>query len=170
MIVGLAAIAGSALMATYASDTNSTDTVTSNATAEVDTGFPIECWTGDAAGFEGQMRGPPPRMHGGFMKGGFGGGAPIEVSSEFQATVTAIANNDTDVQSLLDEGYNVTSVMPNIKNVVSADGTVVTKATSAVLILQKDTTGYATVNIDVTNAKVTQIVIMTRTVIDKTGT
>lgn len=44
------------------------------------------------------------------------------------------------------------------------------KAASAVVLLQNDTSGYATVNVDMTNAKVTQIVTITRTVIDKSST
>jgi hypothetical protein len=45
----------------------------------------------------------------------------------------------------------------------------VTKATTATAMLQNGTSGYATVNVDVENARVTQIVIITRTVIDKTS-
>jgi hypothetical protein len=97
----------------------------------------------------------------------FGGFAPVEVSEEFQQTVTNIAANDTDVQNLINDGYNVTSVRPILKTVIDGEGTVVTKATSAVLTLQKDTTGHATVMVNIEEAKVTQIIILTRTVIDK---
>jgi hypothetical protein len=71
------------------------------------------------------------------------------------------------VQNLITEGYNATAIRPILKTVIDAEGNVVTKATIAVLILQKDTTGYATVTVDIEGAKVTQIVILTRTVIDK---
>ena len=98
---------------------------------------------------------------------GVGGFGPVEVSEEFEQTVTSIAESDTDVQNLIADGYNVTSVRPIIKTVVDAEGNVVTKATSAVLTLQKDTTGHATVMVDIEEAKVTQIVILTRTVIEK---
>ena len=81
--------------------------------------------------------------------------------------MTNIAENDTDVQNLIADGYNATSVRPIIKTVVDTEGNVVTKATSAVLILQKDTTGHASVMVSIEEAKVTQIVIQTRTVIDK---
>jgi hypothetical protein len=60
--------------------------------------------------------------------------------------------------------------MPIIKTVIDADGTLVTKATIAVVMLQKDTesaAGVASVLVDLENSKVTQIVILTRTVIDK---
>ncbi len=91
----------------------------------------------------------------------------IEVSEEFEQNVINIAKNDTDVQTLLDEGYNITAVRPIIKTVVEADGTVATKATSAIVVLEKDTTGCASVWVDIEQAKVTEIVILTRTVIEK---
>ncbi|MEJ2363121.1 MAG: hypothetical protein P8017_00305, partial [Deltaproteobacteria bacterium] len=98
---------------------------------------------------------------------GFRRFAPIEVSEDFKQTVTTIAENDTDVQNLINDGYNVTSINPIISTIIDGEGNVVTKATSAVLILQKDTTGHATVMVNIEQAKVTQIVILTRTVIDK---
>jgi hypothetical protein len=102
-----------------------------------------------------------------FERHGFGGFGPVEVSDEFKQTVVNIAENDTDVQNLMNDGYNVTATRPVIKTVIDAEGNVVTKATSAVLILQKDTTGYATVKVNIDESKVSQIVILTRTVIDK---
>lgn len=97
-------------------------------------------------------------------QGGFGF---IEVSNEFKQNVINIAENDTDVQTLLNEGYNITGVRPIIKSIVEADGTVTTKATSAIVILGKYTTSHASVWVDLEQAKVTQIVILTRTVIEK---
>jgi hypothetical protein len=102
-----------------------------------------------------------------FGMGGFGGFGPVEVSEEFTQTVTSIAENDTDVQNLIADGYNVTSVRPIIQTVIDAEGNIVTKATSAVLMLQKDTTGRASVMVSIEDAKVTQVVIQTITVIDK---
>ncbi|MCW4046753.1 MAG: hypothetical protein NWE99_04215 [Candidatus Bathyarchaeota archaeon] len=99
--------------------------------------------------------------------GAFGGFGQIQVSTEFEQNVTDIAKNDADVQNLLADGYNVTAVRPIITTVIDANGNVVTKATSAILMLQKDTTGRATVLVDLEQAKVTQIVIETRTVIEK---
>lgn len=118
---------------------------------------------------------------GGMMMGdvGFGGGhrghgpgfmgdmGNIEISSEYTATVNGILNNDTDVQNLVTQGYNVTSIRPIIKSVIGADGTLTTKATKAMVTLQNGTSGFATVGVDISQAKVTQIVIVTRTVIDK---
>jgi hypothetical protein len=91
----------------------------------------------------------------------------IELSEEFKENVINIAKSDTDVQNLLNQGYNITGVRPIVKTIVEGDGTVVTKATSAILMLQKDTTGRAVVTVDVENAKVTEIVILTKTVIQK---
>jgi len=98
---------------------------------------------------------------------GFGDFGPIEVSEDFKQTVTSIAENDTDVQNLINDGYNITSVKPIISTVIDGEENVFTKATSAVLMLQKDTIGHATVMVNIDQAKVTQIVILTRTVIDK---
>jgi len=97
-------------------------------------------------------------------RGGFGF---IEVSDEFKENVITIAKADSDVQALLTDGYNITQVRPVIKTVVEADGTIVTKATSAIVVLEKDTTNRATALVDIEEAKVTEIVILTRTVIDK---
>lgn len=102
--------------------------------------------------------------------GGMRGGGPfgsIEVSEEYKAKVISIAESDSDVQGLIADGYNVTGVRPIIKYVVDANGDVSMKATSAVVMLEKGTTGRASVLVNLTEAKVTQIVILTRTVIDK---
>ncbi len=71
------------------------------------------------------------------------------------------------MQQLIANGYNVTRVMPIIKTVVDADGTVVTKAANAVVVLEKDTSGIAFVSVDIGQSKVTQIITYTRTVIEK---
>ena len=92
----------------------------------------------------------------------------IEISTEYTETVNTILEADTDVQTLIAEGYNVTSIRPIIKTVIEADGTILAKATTAVVTLQNGTSGYAVTDVDVLQAKVTQTVIFTRTVIDKT--
>lgn len=120
--------------------------------------------------FAGWINGRPMLGPCGFPGGGRHGPRGfgfIEVSEEFEQNVINIAKNDTDVQTLLDEGYNITGVRPNIKTIVEADGTVATKATSAIVMLEKDTTGCASVWVDIEQAKVTEIVILTRTVIEK---
>jgi hypothetical protein len=102
--------------------------------------------------------------------GGMRGGGPfgsIEVSEEYKAKVISIAESDSDVQALIAEGYNVTGVRPIIKYVVDANGDVTMKATTAIVELENGTTGHASVTVNLTQSKVTQIVILTRTVIEK---
>ncbi len=100
--------------------------------------------------------------------GGPGGMRNIEISTEYNETVKAILEADSDVKTIIAEGYNVTSIRSAIKTVVEADGTISMKATTAVVTLQNGTSGYAVADLDISQAKVTQIVIFTRTVIDKT--
>jgi hypothetical protein len=164
-VIAIVAIASGILLvpqmvnATETEDTSLTaQTLDATATQET-TELVIPSWNNDCLGFgrHGMRFG----MH------NFGGFGPIEVSEEFEQTVTSIAESDTDVQNLIADGYNVTSMRPIIKTVIDAEGNVITKATNAVLTLQKATTGHATVLVDIEEAKVTQIVILTRTVIDK---
>jgi hypothetical protein len=100
---------------------------------------------------------------------GFGGGRgmPITVSQEYKDNVINITESDTDVQALLTEGYNITGVRPIISTTIGADGTVTMKATSAIVMLSQGTTGRAFVWVDVEQAKVTRIEILTITVIEK---
>ncbi len=107
-------------------------------------------------------------MHGRGGPCGFGFGRNnIEVSSEYIANVTTIAKADTDVQALLNSGYNITRVIPQIKMTIDGNGNVALKATNATLLLQNGTTGRALVNVDLANNKVTEIVTFTKTVITK---
>ena len=155
---------GGFLLTTQAADTTNTTTTdtTNTITVTADNNYTaVPGWDNGCMGF----RGPGHGM--GFGRHGFGGFGPIEVSDGFKEKVTTIAENDTDVQSLIVNGYNVTSINPIVKTVVDAEGNVVTKATSAIVMLQKDTTGFATVTVNIEEAKVTQIVILTRTVIEK---
>lgn len=95
------------------------------------------------------------------------GSPKIEVSEEFKESVIQIAENDVDVQDLLAQNYNITGVRPIIKTIVDADGTVVTKASSAVLLLELNENNRAIVDVDIEQAQVTKIVILSRTVIEK---
>ncbi len=98
--------------------------------------------------------------------GGFGYNA-IQVSSDFTANVTSIAENDSDVQNLLTQGYNITSVHPVITTTVDGNGNVVTKASMADVLLQGNNGSRAFVVVDLTQSKVTKIVALTVTEIDK---
>ncbi len=153
-LTALAAVIGGLIMTTQATVTNSTTTDTTTITPTDQNRFSME---GMGKGGHGG--------HGGCM----GGMGNIEVSSEYTESVNAILDADTDVQDLISEGYNVTSIKPIIKSVVEADGTVTTKATTAIVFLENGPSGHATVSVDVENAEVMQIVIITRTVIDKTS-
>jgi hypothetical protein len=107
---------------------------------------------------EGPRRGGPLGWH------GFGA---IEVSEEFEENVLAIAEGDEDVQGLLNDGYNVTGVRPIIKTEVDGEGNIVTKATDAIVLLVKEETGKASVWVNLEEGKVTEIMILTRTIIEK---
>jgi len=97
------------------------------------------------------------------MPGGFG---QIQVSAAYTQNVTNILQNDTDVQNLLSQGYNITSITPVMSTSIDGNGNVVTSATTANVILQS-TTGRAYVVVDLSQDKVTKIVTITRTEIDK---
>ena len=164
LLTAFAAVIGGLMMTTQAADTNSTTSTTEDLSSNVN--MLQDVVTGDQ-GFGGAMGfGRGPRGHGGFM----GGMGNIEVSEEYTANVNTILDGDADAQDLISQGYNVTSINPIVKNVIEADGTLATKATTATVTLQNGTSGYATVSVDIEQAKVTQIVIITRTVIDKTTT
>ena len=161
MLAALAAVIGVVTMTAVGQDSNSTSTtaVTSGTTQDINSPqYVANTMMADNAGFDGCLGG-----HGMF------GMNNIEVSSEYTANVTSILNNDSDVvQKLISQGYNVISIDPIVKNVIEGNGTITAQAATAKVILTNGTSGYATVNVDVANAKVTQIVIITRTVIDKT--
>lgn len=133
----------------------------------------VQIWSGwNGFGFAGWANGnitaEKPAMPRGWIhgRGCFNHGF-IEVSEEYKENVINIAKNDTDVQNLLNDGYNTTGVKPIIKSVVEGDGTVVTKATTAIVMLEKDTTGRAMVWVDLEQGKVTKIAILTLTIIEK---
>jgi hypothetical protein len=151
-VAALAALSGIAVMAYANGTTNSTGT-----TSNVMNGF----------GDYGNGTYAPFRGHGGGCGCGWSWGGSITVSQEYKDNVINIAKNDSDVQNLLAEGYNITGVKPIINRTIEADGTVTTKATTAIVTLTLNTTGRAYVKVNVEEAKVTQIAIFTKTVIDK---
>jgi hypothetical protein len=166
-IVTLAAVAGSLIVfSTVKADDNttSTDNLTTATTNAITSTDPSNV-TGDM--HFGGPGGPGGPGFGGCPRGMERGFGQIQVSDEFKANVTTIAKADSDVQNLLNSGYNVTSVRPIVTTTIDANGNVVTKATSAVLGLEKDTTGRAMVLVNLEQAKVTRIEIETRTIIEK---
>ncbi len=156
-------------MAAQTTGTNSTTTDTGTATSTSWYDQTFNCTNGMMLGDQGFGGGPGfGRGHGRGDIGFMGGMDNIEISSEYNATINSILSNDTDVQNLIAQGFNVTSIRPIVKNVLAADGTVTTKATTAIVTMLNGTSGRASVNVDISSSKVTQIVIVTRTVIDKT--
>jgi hypothetical protein len=112
--------------------------------------------------------------HGGFMDqqcfGNYGSGSQVTVSDQYKANITSIASSDPDVQALLNDGYNVTTVIPQFSTVVDGNGNITTSASTAILILTKDdtnSTGKAAVFVSLTEAKVTKIYTETQTLIEK---
>jgi hypothetical protein len=150
-LVAFASLLGGVLVTIHASDANSTDSNVTTATI------------GNLGLGLGETFGSCPR----FSRHGIGGFGAIEISSEYNQTVTNIAENDSDVQNLIAQGYVINGVRPIVKNVVDGQGIVTTKATTAIVVLTKDTSGYARALVDIDQSKVTEIVILTRTVIQK---
>ena len=154
---------------TAIADTNSTSTDTTiDTSTTLDTAIPQ---FGDNMqmmdGCQGFGGGPGGRGHG---AGSMGSDmSNLEVSDEYTANVNTILENDADVANLISEGYNVTSIKPIVKNVIEGDGTLVTKATTAIVTMENGDSGVATVKVDVENSAVTKITIVTTTVIDKSS-
>lgn len=96
-------------------------------------------------------------------------GFMIEVSDEFKEKALNIALSDSDVQNLISQGYNVTNIRPVIKMVIQGDGTITLKATGAIILLTKGKGEFAQVMVDMEKGVVTQIIIRSITVIQKTG-
>ena len=159
MLTALAATVGAITMTTFAATDTAVNAEPSQNTNQLQFGANLmmeQCFNGFGGG---------PRGHRGFMMGGM---RNIEVSEEYTAAINAILGKDSDVQNLVSQRYNVTAINPIIKTIIGADGTVTTKASSAVVFMQ-GTSGFATIKVDVTNQAVTEIVTITRTVIDKTS-
>jgi len=120
---------------------------------------------GGPKGFGGGFGGGPSggrfgRFGGNFFNGTVGGFGSIQVSSAFTQNLTNILKSSTDVQTLLSQGYNVTSIRPVITKTINGNGDVVMQATSANVILQGPN-GRAFVVVDLTTTKVTKIVTIT---------
>ncbi len=167
-VVVIAAVAGSlvfAMQPTVKADNNTAVASDSEPTPSAVTtpndfgGFQ----QGPMGDFRGHGMGMRDRECGGM---GLGPMARIQVSSEFTANVTNIAQSDSDVQNLLNQGYNITSIHPLITTTIDGNGNVVTKATTAEVTLQ-GTSGRAFVVVDLSQAKVTKIVTITVNEIDK---
>ena len=135
-------------------------------------GVAVACRNGDAPSYANlentenlQNRGPfgfPQCGHIG--RNGLGFGYPISVSEEFKENVMNIAKSDSDVQNLLNAGYENTYIQPIIKAIVQGNGDVTIKATGAIVTL-RNSENRALVQVDLVAGNVTRIV--QRTVIKK---
>lgn len=164
-MVTLSALLGVVTMTTLA-ETNQTSTGTSTTTPTATDTTTAPPDGGMQMMDQGGMGGHGGKGPGMEMMGGIG---VVEISQEYNATVTAILENDTDTANLLSQGYTVATIHPMIKTVIGGDGTVTAKATTATVILTNGTTGIARVTVDIENSKVTYIETVTRTVIDKSS-
>jgi len=125
------------------------------------TGYPgFGCHKTMGRGFEKGFRGGFRTFGGKFFNGTGEGFGSIQVSTAFTQNVTNILKSSTDVQALLNQGYNVTSIRPVITTTINGDGNVVMQATSANVILQGPN-GKAFVVVSLTTGKVTKIVTIT---------
>jgi hypothetical protein len=147
-VVAVAAMLGGVYWTAYAADP-----------ADAGTALPGYCGRGGG-------------MRGGWRHGGRRVGS-IDVSESYTAAVLSVVNDDGDVQALLAEGYVVNEdVRPLLRPHVDAEGAVTQTATNAIVVLEKDddnTTYRATVWVDLDADRVTQIVVLSRTVIDKSS-
>ena len=169
IIAGLAASAYAQTSTTSPATSATTATSPVSIAATENASFPS--WDSMIMGDQGFGVGPGRMTGPGGRSDMFGGPmGNIEVSSAYNQTVSNILDNDTDVKNLVSQGYNVTSINPILISTIGADGTLTTKASTAIVTMQNGTFGFATVSVDITNAKVTQIIIITRTVIDKSTT
>jgi hypothetical protein len=98
------------------------------------------------------------------IRGGLGFGSTISVSEEFKENVMNIAKSDSDVQNLLNAGYENTYIQPIINATVQGNGDVTIKATGAIVTLRNNE-NLALVQVDLVAGNVTRIV--QRTVIEK---
>jgi hypothetical protein len=173
-LILVAAIASGILLTSQA--TNAATTITDTQTNFNAQPAVLTTTTSDNTDSNNNVTSDIPRIFPGWCEGpmgfgrhgrGFGGLGQIQVSDEYKTAVTTIATNDTDVQQLLADGYNITRIMPIMKTAIDAQGNVATQATSATVVLVKDKTGYALVSVDLSQNKATQIVTFTKTVIEK---
>ncbi|MEM3715785.1 MAG: hypothetical protein QW145_01335 [Candidatus Bathyarchaeia archaeon] len=95
-------------------------------------------------------------------------GYNVELSEGFREKVLGIASGDGDVQKLLSEGYNVSDIkVAHVRFTVQDNGQITMEADKAILLLVKSDGGRAFVEVDLKAEKVTRIVIVNVTVIEK---
>ena len=71
---------------------------------------------------------------------GWGRFGRLEVGEEYKENAVQIAENDEDVQALLDEGYSVIRVRPMVRARVGPEGKIDAESTDAKVIMGKEDT------------------------------
>jgi hypothetical protein len=173
-VIVIAAVAGSIVLAVQSMvKADPTASVASNSEIASSSVNATDSGPRDLNGFGGgpMMMGEGPRGGMGGPRGlercgGFGPEA-YQVSADFTANVTNIAQSDSDVQTLLTQGFNITSIHPVVTTTIDGNGNVVTKASTADVFLQGNNGSRSFVVVDLAQAKVTKIVTLNVTEIDK---
>ncbi len=88
---------------------------------------------------------------------GLGVGAALELSDELKEGVLAILKEDSNVSELLNEGYNVTAIIPLIKLVVQGDGSIALEVVKVWVNLHKEGEGVVHVLLDYEKGEVVKI-------------
>ncbi|MEM4700016.1 MAG: hypothetical protein QXT74_03595 [Candidatus Nezhaarchaeales archaeon] len=98
----------------------------------------------------------PFKARGGTWRGVFKGPLmwSIEVSTEYNSTVTSIVESNPETSQLLSQGYDVVWIKPIIKAYVSGNGDVVLRAARAAVALTNSTAIYVYL-VDVESGAVT---------------
>lgn len=81
----------------------------------------------------------------------------IELSEDFKVKIREILVNNETTKSLIDKGFNITSIRPYIKLVVLGDGSVVLRVTEVLVTLYKRGEGVVYVLVDYVNGKVMHV-------------
>jgi hypothetical protein len=81
-------------------------------------------------------------------------GLEVVISDEFKQKVVSILQKDSNVATLLNQGYNITNIKPIVTMIVGGDGSVTFRATKAIAMLCNGNGGRAVVYVDVEGGKV----------------
>ncbi len=156
-VVALAAVVSSLIVNLQSSSAQTDNALSSNAETAVSAVAPLN------ASFALPERGVTGHRCQSMMGHGM---QQIQISEEYTANITSIAKSDSDVAALIAQGYNITAIHPKISTTIDGNGNVATKAGTAEVTLI-GLNGRAQVTVDLEQAKVTKIVTVTVTEINK---
>ena len=175
-VVVVAAVAGALVLAMQSASADTSNSVAS----DIESTTATSVVNASDNGLTGVCDFGGPMMMG--VENGFGGGhrgmgmdrglggfcaKALQVSPEYTANVTNIVNADSDVQNLISQGFNITAIRPVINTTIDGNGNVVTKASTANVFLEGNNGSRSFVVVDLSQEKVTKIVTLTITEIDK---